>query len=213
MDDELAVFERQGFGHRLGLGERPSLCIIDFVAGFDDAGTLGGGNIRSAIERTVALLGFCRARGLPVAHTRVVFADDGSDHNLMSEKVPALKRLTESAPDSQIVAELAPAAGELVVRKRNASAFFETDYGSWLTRRRADTLLIAGCTTSGCVRATAVDALGYGYRPIVVTDCVGDRAIAPHRASLFDLGQKYADLMSADEVMAALAGRGRAAAE
>ncbi len=212
MNDELEIFVKQGFGHTLGLGERPSLCIIDFVVGFDDAETLGGGNIRAAIERTADLLGFCRARGLPIAHTRVVFADDGSDHNLLCEKVPSLKELTESAPNSQIVPDLTPLPGELVVCKRNASAFFETDYGSWLARRQADTLLIAGCTTSGCVRATAVDALGYGYKPIVVTDCVGDRATGPHQASLFDMGQKYADLMTAEEVMAALAGRDRVAA-
>ena len=213
MNDELEIFEKQGFGHTLGLGEQPSLCIVDFVVGFDDAEALGGGNIHAAIERTVSLLDFCRSHGLPIAHTRVVFADDGSDHNLLSDKVPSLKDLTETAPNSQIVPVLTPKTGELVVRKRNASAFFQTDYSSWLTRHGADSVLIAGCTTSGCVRATAVDALGFGFKPVVVTDCVGDRAIGPHDASLFDMGQKYADLMTADEVMAALAGHKRAAAE
>ena len=213
MNDEFEIFEKQGFGHSLGLGAVPSLCIIDFVVGFDDAEILGGGNIRSAIEHTADLLSFCRAQQLSIAHTRVVFADDGSDHNLLSEKVPSLKELTETAPNSQIVPELTPLPGELVVRKRNASAFFETDYGSWLTRVNADTLLIAGCTTSGCVRATAVDALGYGYKPIVVTDCVGDRAIGPHDASLFDMRQKYADLMTAEDVKAVLTDRNRVAAE
>ena len=164
-------------------------------------GPLGGGNIRAAIERTVALLGFCREHGLPVAHTRVVFADDGSDHNLMSEKVPALKRLTESAPDSQIVAELAPAAGELVVRKRNASAFFETDYGSWLTRRRADTLLIAGCTTSGW-RARHGGSMRWALRlPADRRDRLRRRP-RPRAAPGQPVrpgAEKYADLMSAEE--------------
>ena len=213
MNDELEIFEKQGFGHSLGLGERPSLCIVDFVVGFDDAGALGGGNIHAAIERTAALLAFCREQAYPIAHTRVVFADDGSDHNLLSDKVPALKDLTETAANSQIVPSLTPQAGELVVRKRNASAFFQTDYGGWLALQGADSLLVAGCTTSGCVRATVVDALGYGYKPIVVTDCVGDRAIGPHDASLFDMGQKYADLMTADEVMVALGRSKRVAAE
>lgn len=213
MNSELEIFEKQGFGHTLGLGERPSLCIVDFVVGFDDAAALGGGNIHAAIEQTVVLLDFCRTHSIPIAHTRVVFADDGSDHNLLSDKVPSLKDLTETAPNSQIVPVLTPKPGELVVRKRNASAFFQTDYGSWLSRQGADCVLIAGCTTSGCVRATAVDALGYGFKPIVVTDCVGDRAIGPHDASLFDMGQKYADLMTAAEVMTALAGRDRVAAE
>ncbi len=213
MNDELKIFEKQGFGHSLGLGDSPSLCIIDFVVGFDDPETLGGGNIHAAISHTADLLSFCRTRQLPIAHTRVVFADDGSDHNLLSEKVPSLKDLTETSPNSQIVPELTPLPGELVVCKRNASAFFQTDYGSWLTRAGTDTLLIAGCTTSGCVRATAVDALGYGYKPVILTDCVGDRAIGPHDASLFDLGQKYADLMTAEEVMAVLASRDLVAVE
>ena len=213
MNDELEIFEKQGFGHALGIGERPSLCVVDFVIGFDDADALGGGNIHAAIERTATLLEFCRAQGYPIAHTRVVFADDGSDHNLLSDKVPSLKELTETAPNSQIVPSLTPKSGELVIRKRNASAFFQTDYAGWLALQGADTQLIAGCTTSGCVRATAVDALGYGYKPIVVTDCVGDRAIGPHDASLFDMGQKYADLMTAQEVMALLGGRKRVAAE
>ena len=213
MDEELEIFAKQGFGHSLGLGERPSLCIVDFVVGFDDADAFGGGNIHAAIERTAALLEFCREQAYPIAHTRVVFADDGSDHNLLSEKVPALKDLTETAPNAQIVSSLTPKPGELVVRKRNASAFFQTDYAGWLALQGADSLLIAGCTTSGCVRATVVDALGYGYRPIVVTDCVGDRAIGPHDASLFDMGQKYADLMTAADVMAALGGTKRVAAE
>ena len=98
MDSELEIFKKQGFGHSLGLGERPSLCIVDFVVGFDDAEALGGGNIHAAIEQTVVLLDFCRTHDIPIAHTRVVFADDGSDHNLLSDKVPSLKELTETAP-------------------------------------------------------------------------------------------------------------------
>jgi maleamate amidohydrolase len=90
------------------------------------------------------------------------------------------------------------------VRKTQASAFFNTGLSAWLTQRRVDTVVITGCTTSGCVRATVVDALSHNYRPIVATDCVGDRAMAPHEANLFDMGQKYADLMSCDEIIQAL---------
>ena len=86
--------------------------------------------------------------------------------------------------------------GELVVRKRQASAFFGTDLADWLTSRRIDTLLVAGCTTSGCVRATVVDAFSHNFRTILLTNCTGNRALAPHEASLFDIGQKYADLMT-----------------
>ena len=151
--------------------------------------------------QTVDLLKFFRKNQLPIAFTRYVFSEDGSDSNLLTAKIPSLKILTEDNPVGQVVPELKPLPGELIVRKRNASAFFQTDFSSWLARHSVDTLIITGCVTSGCVRATAVDSLGYRYRPIVVSDCVGDRAIGPHEASLFDMMQKYADLMVRDELM------------
>ncbi|MSP51284.1 MAG: isochorismatase family protein [Alphaproteobacteria bacterium] len=206
---ETEVFRRQGFGHALGLGESPALVIIDFTNGFDDPAQFGGGNIRPAIAETAKLLIHCRALGIPVAHTRVVFAADGSDSNLLARKILPLATLTESNPASHIVPVLKPELGELVIKKRDPSAFFGTDFCAWLARRHVDTLLVTGCTTSGCVRATVVDALGYGFRPIVVTDAVGDRALGPHEASLFDMGQKYADLKSRAEIAAELDARRR----
>ncbi|MGD9764618.1 MAG: isochorismatase family protein [Candidatus Binatia bacterium] len=204
---EKAIFEHQGFGQTMGLGQSPALVVVDFVVAFDDPKQFGGGNIHPAVEQTAGLLQFCRAQRYPIAFTRYVFAEDGSDGNLLTAKVPKLLSLTENSPNGAVVPELTPVPGELIVRKRNASAFFQTDFSSWLARHRVDTLIITGCVTSGCVRATAVDSLGFGYRPIVVTDCVGDRAIAPHDASLFDMQQKYADLYTRDQLIAALSGR------
>lgn len=203
MSGELDIFRRQGFANPLGLGQAPALVIVDFVLGFTDPAQFGGGNIGPAVARTVPLLAHARRRGWPVAHTRVVYAEDGSDIGMLATKVPSLRSLTEQAPAGQIVPELAPAAGELVIRKRQASAFFGSELAGWLAMRRADTVLVAGCTTSGCVRATVVDACSHNLRTVVVTDCVGDRAIAPHEASLFDMGQKYADLMPAEALLAA----------
>ena len=203
MSGELDIFRRQGFANPLGLGQAPALVIVDFVLGFTDPAQFGGGNIGLAVARTVPLLAHARRRGWPVAHTRVVYAEDGSDIGMLATKVPSLRSLTEQAPAGQIVPELAPAAGELVIRKRQASAFFGSELAGWLAMRRADTVLVAGCTTSGCVRATVVDACSHNLRTVVVTDCVGDRAIAPHEASLFDMGQKYADLMPAEALLAA----------
>ena len=200
---EIGIYQAQGFGQSSGLGAAPALVIVDFVVGFADPAHFGGGNIAPAIARTVGLLAFARAQGWPVAHTRVVYAEDGSDAGIFARKVPALLKLTEASPLSQIVPELQPAPGEYVVRKRGASAFFGTDLVGWLAMRRVDTVAVAGCTTSGCVRATVVDALQHNFRTICVTDCVGDRAIGPHEANLFDIGQKYADLMSADALEAA----------
>lgn len=202
--NELDVYAKQGFGNRAGMGTAPALLIVDFVNGFADPAVFGGGNIGPAIAATVPVLAFCRRRGIPVAHTRVVYAADGTDAGVFARKAPALLRLTEDDPLSHIVSDLTPVAGELVVRKLGASAFFETQLASWLRFKRVDTLLIAGCTTSGCVRASVVDSLQHNFRTVVLTDCVGDRAQAPHEANLFDMGQKYADLMDGAAAMAAI---------
>lgn len=207
MDDELEIYRQQGFAQTVGLGVAPALLIVDFVVGFTDPAHFGGGNIREAITHTVDLLALARARGWPVVHTRVVYADDGSNCGGFTRKVPALRGLTETSPLSQIVTELTPEPGEMVLRKHNASAFFGTELAGWLAYRRIDTVLIAGCTTSGCVRATVIDACASNFRTVVVTDCVGDRAMGPHTANLFDMQQKYADLMTVAEIAAATAAK------
>ena len=195
------VFHRQGFGSRLGHSGRIGLLIVDFVAGFADPLQFGGGNIPEAIRATVAALAGARQRGWPVAHTRIVYSEAALDTDVFCRKVPTLRVLTENAASGQIVRELQPIEGELVVRKAAPSAFFETNLRSWLTQKGIETLLIAGTTTSGCVRASVVDAMSCGFKPIVLTDCVGDRALAPHEASLFDMQQKYADLMTFFELI------------
>jgi len=199
------VYRQQGFGQKIGRGKRPALLVVDFVNGFLDPDIFGGGNIAEAAQRTGPLLESARSKGLPIVFTRIVYAEDGSDAGVWCEKAPRLKTLTESAAASQIVEFLAPRPGELVVRKTQASAFFGTDLSSYLTYKGVDSVIIAGCTTSGCVRATVVDAISYNFRPIVVSDCVGDRAAGPHEANLFDIGQKYADLIDLDEAVKWLA--------
>ena len=202
MTDELDIYRRQGMGGSMGLGMAPAVVVVDFVRGFADPEHFGGGNIGPAISRTAELLALARSRGWPVAHTRVVYADDGSDAGAFALKATGLPKLTETSPLSQILPEVAPVPGELVIRKRQASAFFGTELAGWLAFRRIDTLLVAGCTTSGCVRATVVDGCSHNFRTVVVTDCVGDRALGPHEANLFDMGQKYADLMSLEDLRA-----------
>ena len=201
---DLDVYEKQNFGNSSGIGANPAMLIVDFVNGFADPEQFGGGNIQAAIDKTVDLLAFARAQNMPVASTRVVYADDGSDHGVFCLKAPGLKVLTEDAPASQIVDALAPIDGEYVVSKTQPSGFFGTDLADWYLGRGVDTVLVTGCTTSGCIRASVIDAMSYNFKTVVVTDCVGDRALGPHEANLFDMGQKYADLMTADEVMAAI---------
>ncbi|GAB7542229.1 N-carbamoylsarcosine amidohydrolase [Cupriavidus sp. 8B] len=205
MHDEVKTYQRQGFGATLEPKAPYGLLIIDFVNGFADPAVFGGGNIHEAIANTGPLLATAREQGWPVAHSRIVFADDDSDHNIFTLKVPGLLGLKEDSHNSAIVAQLAPRAGELVVRKTVPSAFFGTSLAAWLNQRGVQTLLVAGCVTSGCVRASVVDAMSYGFRPLVLSDCVGDRAIGPHDANLFDMAQKNATVMPRDEALALLA--------
>jgi maleamate amidohydrolase len=202
--DDAGIYRAQGFGHRVGIGARPALCIVDFVNGFVDPAIFGGGNIAQAVAQTVGLLAAARVRGLPVAFSRVVYAADGSDDCAFVRKVPALSGLTEDAPASQIVAALTPRPHELILRKTQPSAFFGTGYAEHLRQLGVDTVIVAGCTTSGCVRATVVDAMSHDFRTIVARDCVGDRSLAAHEANLFDMEQKYADLMDTGAIIAAL---------
>ena len=202
VDNEAELYRRQGFGARLGVAGRLALLIVDFVEGFTDPAAFGGGNITSAVAATTAVLAEARRRGWPIAHSRIVFAEDQSNANVFCLKVPTLTGLTEAAPAGAIVPQLRPIAGELVICKTLPSAFFDTGLRSWLTSRQVETLLIAGCTTSGCVRASVVDAMSCGFRPIVLADCVGDRAAAPHAASLYDMEQKYADVIPWAAVLA-----------
>lgn len=192
------VYRRQNLGNNSGIGGCCALVLVDFVNGFVDENAFGGPHIEAAARATEPLLAAFRRLGLPVAHSRVVFADDGADRNVFCLKVPPLIGLTETAHHSQIVPGLQPVAGERVVRKTVASAFFSTGLAEWLRMQGADTAVVVGCTTSGCVRATVIDAMQHNFRTVVIEDCVGDRAIEPHEANLFDMRQKYADVMSRD---------------
>ncbi|MGU9991855.1 isochorismatase family protein [Bordetella avium] len=205
MNNELDTYQRQGFGTDLSLKAPFGLLIIDFVNGFADPAQFGGGNIPEAIARTRVLLDAAREQGWAVAHSRIVYADDDADGNIFSIKVPGMLTLKEHSHASAIVPELAPEAGEYVVRKATPSAFFGTMLAPWLAQRGVQTLVVAGATTSGCVRASVVDAMSAGFRPLVVSDCVGDRAIGPHEANLFDMQQKYAAVMPLDQALAAIA--------
>ncbi|HEX4411407.1 MAG TPA: isochorismatase family protein [Xanthobacteraceae bacterium] len=202
--DDLAIYRAQGFGNAVGMGARPALCIVDFTNGFVDPAIFGGGNIPAAVANTVGLLAAARRCALPVAFSRVVYADDGSDNCAFVRKVPALATLTEHASAGQIVSEFKPLSSETIIRKTQPSVFFGTDYAEQLRKMNVDTVIITGCTTSGCVRATVVDAMSYDFRTIVASDCVGDRSLQAHDANLFDIAQKYADLMESVAIISAL---------
>jgi maleamate amidohydrolase len=201
------IYRKQTFGQKTGFGRKPILLVVDFVNGFTDPEVFGGGNIADAVTATVPLLAFFREHGLPVGFTRIVYADDGSDCGIWCEKVPRLRELTEASHQSQVVDALGPRPGELVIRKTQASAFYGTHLAGVLLSKGVDTIVMTGCTTSGCVRASAIDAMSSNFRLVVASDCVGDRALGPHEANLFDIGQKYGDLSTAAAIMDALAAR------
>lgn len=202
---DISAYARQGFGTPLPLKAPFGLLIIDFVNGFADPAVFGGGNIPPAIERTRTLLAHAREQGWPVAHSRIVFSDDDADSNIFCLKVPGMLTLKEDSHNSAIVPQLAPARGEYVVRKSTPSAFYGTMLAPWLAQRGVQTLVVAGCVTSGCVRASVVDAMQAGLRPLVVSDCCGDRAPGPHEANLFDMAQKYAAVMPLEQALADIA--------
>lgn len=192
--------ERAPASRTLEPGQRPALLIVDFVRAYLLPGSplyAGVENARAAAEQ---LLGIARAAGIPVFHTNVVYEPGGRDGGVFFRKLPALANFERGAnPELASFAEgLEPRLGETVISKQYASAFFGTPLAEKLRALGVDTVLIAGVSTSGCVRATAVDACQSGFVPLVVRDAVGDRHPAPHEANLFDLQAKYAEVISLD---------------
>jgi nicotinamidase-related amidase len=199
-------YTASGFSRRLGFGARPALVVVDFVKAYLNHGSPLYAGVENVRDRAAQLLAGARAAGIPILHTRVAYARDGSDGGIFFRKVGALSVFAEGA-DPELGSfddALAPWPGEVVITKQYASAFFGTSLASTLTARGIDTLLIAGVSTSGCIRATAVDACQHGFIPVVVSDAVGDRHESVHAANLFDLAAKYADVVSLDEALAHL---------
>lgn len=201
-------YERGGFNKSLQPGSRPALLIIDFVDAYLNPASPLYAGVEQARDDAVRLLQAARAARIPVIHTNVVYQPGGRDGGVFFRKVPALSCFEAGAhPDWAAFAKgLEPLAGETVISKQYASAFFGTSLASTLTALGVDTVLISGLSTSGCVRASAVDCCQHGFIPIVVREAVGDRAPGPHEANLFDLQAKYAEVMGLDVVLDYLGG-------
>ena len=182
----------------LSPGRRPALLVVDFVRAYLEPGSPLYAGVEDARAAAVRLLTAARAAGIPVMHTNVAYQPGGADGGVFFRKLPALASFERGRhPELAAFAEgLEPAPGEPVFTKQYASAFFGTRLADALRERGVDTLLIAGLSTSGCVRASAVDACQHGFVPLVVREAVGDRHPAPHEASLFDLQAKYAEVIS-----------------
>lgn len=208
-DADLAANYSGAFDGRLPFGQRPALVIVDLVEAYLQPGSPLYAGIEDALASAVRLTAAARAAGIPVIFTNVEYAPGGADGGVFFRKVPALKVFEKGGPLGAFPAVLSPQEGDLVITKRYASAFFATHLAATLTALAVDTLLVCGTSTSGCVRATALDACQHGFLPFVVRDACGDRHAAPHEANLFDLQAKYAEVVSESEALALLAGATR----
>jgi nicotinamidase-related amidase len=188
----------------LGLGRRPALILVDLIEGFTNPDCPLGCDCPDVVAANATILAAFRDGGLPVFFTTVIYRDD-SQARVFRARLPALNVLVPDSRWVKVDARLAPAEGELVIEKQWASAFHGTDIDTRLRQRHVDSLVVTGLSTSGCVRATAVDGLQYDYPVVVPREAVGDRNANAHAANLFDLHAKYADVCSVADVTAHLA--------
>ena len=204
-DPDLAAdYARAGFGGRLAFGPRPAVLVVDVVQAYLDPASPLHAPVDDAVAAAAALVTAAREAAVPVLFTRVRYQPGGADGGLFYRKVPALACFDEGSPFGDFPAEPAPRPGEVSITKQYASAFCGTSLAATLTASGTDTVLICGLTTSGCVRASAVDALQHGFAPFVVADACGDRDPRPHQANLFDLAAKYAEVITLDEALGRL---------
>jgi maleamate amidohydrolase len=199
---------RGAFDGRLRFGTRPALLVVDVVMAYLASGSpLYDARFAAALAANERLVAAARDAGVPVIFTNVVYQPGGADGGLFYAKVPALKAFDRGSAMGAFPPSLQPRDDETVVSKQYASAFFGTSLASTLAARRIDCVLVTGFSTSGCVRASALDALQHGYAPFVVREACGDRHDAPHEANLFDLQAKYAEVVGLDAAIALIAGR------
>ena len=206
MSDEQAreVYARAGLGESVTLGSRPAVLVVDFSCGFTDPVCALGSELTEEVEATRRLLDVAREKGVPVVFTTIGFEPSLKDGGLWLQKVPALGELQVGGRWVEIDPRLGRREDETVVLKKGASAFFGTNLAAVLVSQQVDSVILCGATTSGCIRATAVDLLQLGWPTLVPRECVGDRAKAPHEANLFDIQAKYADVVPLETVFAYL---------
>ena len=200
MSDNLDANYAGVYNNRIGFGKKPALVLIDFVEAYFDPDCDLYADVEDELASAIRLVEIARAKGIPVIYTNVVYHKSGFNGGRFFQKAKPLRHMVEGSPLGAWAKGLAPAENELVVSKQYPSAFFGTSLSSTLTAAGIDSVILTGLTTSGCVRASCVDACSYGFIPIVVADACGDRHEAPHNANLFDMNAKYADVVSEREV-------------
>jgi maleamate amidohydrolase len=199
-DETRRRYDQAGFGRPAGRGSRPGIVVVDFTLGFTDPRHDTGADLTDEVLATARLLQAARERGLFVAFTTIAY-DTEAEGRPWVTKAPGMLALRTGSPLVEVDPRLERRSTEPLVVKKGPSAFFGTNLAAMLTAARADTVILCGATTSGCVRASVVDAVQSGFPTVVPRECVGDRAQGPHEANLFDIDQKYGDVISLAETL------------
>jgi nicotinamidase-related amidase len=194
-------FEAKGIGGRVGFGERPALLVVDMIVGFTDDSSPLGSDAPETVAEVARLLAGARSAGIPVVFSTCHFGADLAEAQAWSRKIPSQRILEPGSRWVEVDPRLAPEPGETLLVKNFASCFAQTSLADELAALEVDTIIVTGMTTSGCVRATVVDGVSAGFRPIVPRGAVADRARLPHVASLFDIDTKYGDVTETDAVL------------
>ena len=200
MNKDLDQNYKAVFNKRLGFGKNPAIILVDFVAAYFDENSPLYADVEKALLSAIRIRNKGREKNISIIYTNVSYQKDGKNGGVFFEKLPVLSCFIEGAKTAGWPSKLDIDPNEIVITKQYPSAFFETRLSKKLNNLEIDTLIITGLTTSGCIRATCVDAISYGFRPIVVKDACGDRHEKPHIANLFDMNAKYADVVSEKEV-------------
>jgi maleamate amidohydrolase len=206
MSEDLGANYARAFGRSVGFGQRPALLLIDFVEGYFDPSCDLYAGVEDALASALRIRAAAHAAGVPVVLTNVVYHPMALDGGRFFEKSKPLRYFLRGNPMGAWPRGLEPREDELIVSKQYPSAFFGTSLAATLTAGGVDSVILTGLTTSGCIRATCVDAMSHGFRTLVVADACGDRHPAPHEANLFDMQAKYADVVSEQATLDYLAG-------
>jgi len=209
MDQDLQIddplFKEKGFGRRIGFGRHCALIVVDMIRGFTDPAQPLGADLEQAVLATNRLVAACRRIDASIHFFTVGYRADLSDAGVWQKKMGGMASLMEGSDNVRLDPRLDTVDGDSIMSKKYASCFAGTDLAARLVSQGVDTVIVTGCTTSGCVRATVVDAVQSGFRPIIAPEAVGDRSGAAHRQSLLDMDAKYGDVVPLDEVIAHLA--------
>lgn len=206
MQERNTIYDRSGFGGAYGWGQRPVIVIIDFqYSHTDPASPIGSENLAPAMAATNRLLETARAKGIAVVYVNTMYRADGRDCGLVGLKnLPAFEHQIEGTRWVETDARIQPASDDIRIVKKTADSFFMTPLDYILRNMGVDTVIVTGCSTSGCVRATVASGADLGYRIVIPEECVAERSVEAHTYNLFDLKARYADVIPLDEVMATI---------